>query len=251
MFIQLFQITLFNNYIISPKTWIHQMPYKTKTLLLFIYLLFIPYVNVNYMIISIISLLWVVIFLQIPRHYIINFKELLFIFFISLLNNHIYIYNINYMKIQPTTHLYINKVSSPIKCINQNQNIRINTPIKCDSMIPLYIFRGIIIYLIYIGHTRILNLTTTYEKIIYYYTIHAINKHYKNFFIDRLLITILSSQFIILIVMKIDQLTKVLNLRSISYSPSYYDLLKYSLNSTYMDIQRISYNLSYIKKYRF
>ena len=74
----------FSNYAgISPKTWMHTIPYTTKILCIVIYLLLIPYINSTYIIVSIMCWLLVIVLLGIPKYHMIGFKEMLFILLIS------------------------------------------------------------------------------------------------------------------------------------------------------------------------
>ena len=229
------QINLLNQYIISPQTWIHSIPYYNKILFFSTYLLLIPYTSIYSMIYSIILYIIIISILQIPKNYIINLREILFIFLIFLFNNYNYTVNAYY---QEEDYICIHLTNIwPILYLNVSCFHQINQYI---CRIPIYIFRGLLIYYTYLGFLKILNFTTNYKNIIKFYTLDIFYNNFNSFWGHQILITVLASQFLVLLTNKIDKILKSIKLRNINNKILYYYALKHLFNNVIEDIQIIS-----------
>lgn len=216
--INLFKVISINQYIISPITWIHKISYSLKISITIIYLCFIPYLNYIYLIISLIIYIIVAKISQVPQKYLINSMICYCILVLHLL--YIYIINIYKKTIQKLIYF-------------------------------LYMFRGIIIYIISLGLIQLLFLTTTYEAIVAYFALKITNIHkssnIKIINNNYILTFMLTFQFIFLLKTKINIMIKSIYLRNIYNNYIYIRVLQILLITTLNEIKDISSVLFYRK----
>nr|AOM64529.1 hypothetical protein Riqu_050 [Riquetophycus sp.] len=224
MFNNIFQPLFFNQYIISPRTWLHTIPYNMKVYLILVYLFFLPYLHDIYIIISIILYLLIIRNLALPQKHIFHLKHIVII--VSTIFLHNYILNIDKQGMN-----YANTIVVYHKL-----------PISIFYSIPIYIFRSTIIYIIYISLLKILYSTTKYENIIKCCVKQTTYNNYQSKYTphQNILIIILASQYIILLAQKIHLLLQAIRLRNTKSYYLYFYSLHYLLNIVILDI----YNLA-------
>ena len=151
MLVNLLEITFLNQYIISPKTWMHKINNNIKIVIVFITLLFISYADYLYIIIIILTYLLMIICFKIPKNVFLKKNYLLFGLSILIFNTYINNINlkVNTFSIIPTTSIILKKNILAIK-YNDSQKPCFKL---CKSylllMIPKFITRSIIIYISY------------------------------------------------------------------------------------------------------
>ena len=247
MSINILQVTFFNQYIISPRTWIHRILYTRKIIIIFTYLLLSPYLDYQYHLLPAIFCIIVLVNLPIPRSYIFNIQQalyLLIIFFFS-----IYIHKNNFYT--KTDNHYVTYVEqrSLVKNfypLNTNKLLIMIKKSTSENFIPKYMMRGFSIYIIYLMLLKILYLTTKYENIITSYIVIYRYNIKNTCFLNNTPIMTLTSQFIILLIKRIDTTIKALTLRGVSYKQIYsYYALRTLFTDIYFDIERLTLALYY------
>lgn len=158
---------LSNNYqfLYSPKSWLHVRNKHYKILYIFLQLIIVPYISLQYMIIIFITTLIFFKFINLPIRVQINIYTTA-VFFLLALANSMY-YTTKHVK-----HNYINKDIIKIKPFNSLEKlIYINhNTFKKLVQYELYLLRSIsrliMIALIYLFTIKIFLLTTNHEEII-------------------------------------------------------------------------------------
>nr|QCI07155.1 hypothetical protein [Hypnea pannosa] len=222
MFTNLIPITFFNEYIIAPKTWLHDFKDYPKSFMILFYLSCFYYFHTIYIIIITIISLIILIYVPLPNtKCILTPNNILICFF--FINISFYINNKN-------------------KYITYNIHKKQNTNI----VVPEFFIRSILIPIAYNLWLKILFLTTKYELIILYTL--SIVKNNKNFHYKKIVfISILSSQLILLISQKISFLYITIIMKDIKFilksnqSNILFTFYTNLLDFSYFQIKRISY----------
>nr|WCH55316.1 hypothetical protein [Hypnea brasiliensis] len=215
-------ITFFNEYIITPKTWLHYFKNYKKSFIIILYLSCFYYFNTTYIVFIIVVSSITIINLPIP------IKQSI----LTLNNSFITFFFINIL-------LYMNyKNKYSISNIYQQKNLK--------TVVPEFFTRSILIPITYSLWLKILFLTTKYEFMILS-ILYFIQKN-KNFYFKKIgFIIALSSQLILLISQKISFLYITVIMRDRNFilqfnqnnilSSFYINLVNFS----YFQIVRISY----------
>lgn len=246
----LFQLTFNRYYLHSPKTWLHNIKSTKKVFFVFLNLLYLPYLNLTYMVNSTYLFIIIIITLKIPKKNMIDFLKI----FIPTILFAIILIVTNQDKIYKNLFTII-KVLGPVKKFYLNAN---SLTSRCSYNIvewkfyilkvPVFITRIILISVTYICCMQILFLTTTYEHIILLF-LSLIYKIIKNQQKTLVLILALSIQFIESNIKQLNKLTIGIKLRGFTYQNiiQFYNLeiiFSYLLNlfslSIINDIKRIS-----------
>lgn len=239
MLINLFQITFFNQYILSPKTWIHKIPSNFKISLKFVYLLIVPYIHWKYILFSIIIYIIVLIHLPIPKYYILSKKQIIFIVLVYMINSYIYTTN-SIIDVMSITEIELNKeYIYNIFFPNDYLRNQCNKALRIIHTIPQYILRSIIIYKAYCILLKIIYLTTQYENIIQCY-LKRYKQNAKRLYINKLFIFI-SSSFMIFLINEIDTVIHAAIIRNSSDQYLYYYAIKHFFYNIVSNTTRISY----------
>nr|YP_010485055.1 hypothetical protein Ycf92 [Hypnea cervicornis]UVW80749.1 hypothetical protein Ycf92 [Hypnea cervicornis] len=91
MLTSLIPISFFDEYIISPKTWLHNSKDWQKSFIILLYLSFFYYLNILYTIIIISISLIILINLPIPsKKFILNLNNIIISFFLLSIYSYIY-----------------------------------------------------------------------------------------------------------------------------------------------------------------
>lgn len=239
MFINLFQITFLNIYILSPKTWLHKIQNYYKISFIFSFLCLIPYIDYQYILISIFFYFIILTNLKIPKKYTISIIHLLFFLFIfSLIINNSSINTELYNNASIHIPMYIQIPYTLVQFLNKYFYFSILLNYYYVLIIPKFILKATLLNILYSISIRILFLTTTYEDIILHYLIHYI-KINNNIIKQINLITILSYQFIVLVINKINTMIVAIKLRNTQsiFSLSQYNLYYCALKSLFIFIQ--------------
>uniref|UniRef100_UPI0030023CB4 hypothetical protein n=1 Tax=Anunuuluaehu liula TaxID=3049639 RepID=UPI0030023CB4 len=238
MFINLFQITFLNIYIISPKTWLHKIQSHNKISFIFVSLCLIPYVDYQYILIFIFLYSIIILNLKIHKQYTINLLNILFF---------VLIFSLDINSININTELYNNAlIYIPIdiqipyllaQFFAKYFYINIWLQYYYLIIIPKFILRAILIIILHFVSLRILFLTTTYEDVILYYLMNYIK--IDNSIIKQInLITALGYQFIALVINKINTIIVAVKLRNTQYvfSINQYNLCYFALKNLFIFI---------------
>lgn len=243
MLINLFQITFFNHYVLSPKTWIHKIPSNIKILLKFIYLILVPYIHHKYIAISAIIYIIVLINLPIPKSYILSRQQMICIFLVYIINVYLYTTNIFMDTIYNTVNS--RQVICNLLSFNYYLYNQCNKTCMIIQIIPKYIARGISIYIVYFILLKIIYLTTQYENIIQCYLV-TYKQNINRLYTYKLFILICSS-FIVFLINEIETVIHAAIIRNSSYRCVYYYALKHFLCNILSNTVRISSILHYRK----
>lgn len=240
MFINLLEIMCLNQYIISPKTWIHKINDNIKIFIIFITLMVLPYINYTYLSILLIIHICLILYSKIPKNKFFKNKYLLFGLLMLIFS--IYLNNIN----SQTYLFFVQQISiilqRPIIFIEINYRIKSYLKLGTSYYIfifPKYIIRVILIYFIYFISLKILYKTTKYENIVIYYLMNYLIKQNKK----KILIITFASNFLILVSNQIYFIEVSIKLRNRKiFFPKYiyYYALKELLNNISEEIKRIS-----------
>nr|QVY57933.1 hypothetical protein [Betaphycus gelatinus] len=226
MLISLFPIAFFNEYIISPKIWLHYIQYNKKIVSLFSYLSYFYYINFSYVIC--INLIFTIMIMRLYCQFTTILTNLHYMFFYCLVITVIYpnhsITNINIKKLlirinYKTLHMLLCKIINLI--YKTYYSFLVDKLFIKIILIPITCFLCL----------KMLFLTTKYEHIITY--IVNISQYCKIVTSVHIgfLITI-SSQVLLLFTQKISYLIISIQLRNMNMNfikqhiKSYYSLLK-------------------------
>lgn len=245
----IFQIIFFKQYIVSPKTWIHQIPYSLKINLILACLCFIPYINQIYIITLIITYILIICRLPLPKNYLFHGKHIIFIIFFNFFNNNIIKIHKNIIiNNHKFTHLKNKFLFSFLNSLYKYLFIFD----KIDYFIPIYILRSSIIYIAYISMLKILYLTTQYENIISYCIINKLSSTNRSQLIvnNKILTIIFSSQFIILLTHHVSIIIQSIRLRNTSSIHLYLYSIQYLFQITHYNLNCFIYTIYYRQPYR-
>nr|YP_009296202.1 hypothetical protein Sebd_050 [Sebdenia flabellata]AOM65137.1 hypothetical protein Sebd_050 [Sebdenia flabellata] len=227
----LLKISLSNQYIYTPITWLHRIKPKNKIYFIFSFLIFLPYQNYSYFMISIILYLSIALTLRIPKKYYNYFIQIVLIIVL---------------------YIFFNKAHK-INYINKNQ-IRVFIPLKILGFIsnayfilPEFVLRISLITILYLVVLKMLLWTTTYETIL---ILFFSNKKIKSNNLQKImLVSSFACQFLEQILLHIRIIMVAVKLRNIhlkvmihKYIILHYAIAKCLTNIKY-DILKISSSL--------
>lgn len=216
----LLQIFFSNQYIYSPKTFLHFIKPKYKIFVTFSYLCLSIYFKTICFYISISILLLILIFSNIPKKYLYNLLLILIT---------IYIYTFLY-KIKQS--IYIKSSTSNILSYTFHL---LRLP---HHILPIFLTRMILIYLIYMVVLNLLKLTTLVEDIIMFFLIIWQNNLH-NFLYRCLLIIAFASQALEKIVQRIHYIyisVRIKDINKLYLSKLYYYAVITLLKDIHKDI---------------
>lgn len=246
------QIIFFNQYIVSPQTWVHKIPNKLKIFSIFTYLFLVTYFDYKYIIVSIIINILTIINLPAIKKYVINFKQILCILLLFLFNICIFgSSNNNFTSPNLCQQiLKINNIKNTNLCYT-NQSFRYKHQQVYINRVPAYIFRGMSIYFIYFMLLKIIYLTTRYENIIQCCTLIYKSHIDKRCIFYKDFIIIFGYQFTIFLTYSVDIFMKAIVLRGclINRRNMCSGIFDYLLNIISCDIKKVSSALYYREIY--
>lgn len=207
-------------------------------------MLVIPYLNCNNLLIYILLYLYTINNIKIPKEYNINILSVLLLALISSLGTNSLTIN-NYLSYKELITLSIN-INIPNFIV---QILSFKTLIQYHYILifPKFIFRSILIVILYSNIIKILLLTTLYENIILYYlVIYSNSKH--NIPKQVNFILILSYQFVVILINKIYLIKIAIKLRSINniFNMKQYSLCFYAMKNLLIFIEREIYIIASI-----
>nr|WOA02464.1 hypothetical protein [Gloiopeltis furcata] len=189
-----FQITFFNDYLISPKIWLHSIKSFVKISFIFIILCLLPYFNYIYINLYIIGVLLILKNIKTPSRYFKYIYNVIILILVFLLNYS----NGQYSKMSRQITFIINTSSTQkliITCCNMI-DIKNTGHLQYKLSLPEYIVKSVLVSISYFASLKILYLSTRYEEIILICLISYL-KISKNH-CDRLVLTvILGSQLLV------------------------------------------------------
>nr|QCI07351.1 hypothetical protein [Leiomenia cribrosa] len=239
MLINLLETMFFDQYIISPRTWIHKINNNMKIFFIFIILLILPYIDYFYIIGIIAIYILIILCLKIPKNTLLKIHYIIFSLFIFTLNIYFSTFTLNKHLFLIETTSIIFKQTIIIKIYNQQKTVFKFKKYYYILLFPKYLIKIIVIYLAYFISLNILYKTTKYENIIIYYLMnYFITKNTK-----KILIITFASNFLNLVTNQLYFIEISIKLRNEKYIFSvyvYYYALKELLNNIFKEIKRIS-----------
>jgi len=207
----LFKLTFFRNYLHSPKTWLHGIKFEKKIAFFILTLLYLPYLNLTFMMLMILISIAIFITLKIPKQSIMYS-----LFTIIILITMTCFYNTYYLNYNqyPQIYIYIPKKIKNYRMIGISHKFFLSWEFYLLK-IPIFILRISIIYISYLIYMQILFLTTTYEYIILFFLI-PISQINNQIIKQLILIFALSAQFLELIIEKLNKLIITIKLRGLT-----------------------------------
>nr|YP_010904260.1 hypothetical protein REQ04_pgp116 [Catenella fusiformis]WCH57511.1 hypothetical protein [Catenella fusiformis] len=248
--VNLLIITSFNDYIISPRTWLHNIKHKQKLFFVFFYLCFFYYCKNIYSILGIIFCLIITITTKIPLKKIISKVHILLYYFIFLLNIITHTSDIKFL-FQIHIKIFFNpKTIKKISTLKKLEPDNISNT-KDLFLLPKFVVKIASISLNSYLYLKILFSTTKYENIILY-MFGKVNK-ILSISQQTTFIMTMSSQFFLVVTQKIFLMILSIQLRSMNrifileYTKILYLILIELLVFSKIYVGKISYTL-YIRK---
>lgn len=247
MLIRLFQITFFNQYLISPKTYLHKVPNEAKIFFIFCLLLIVPYISHIYVTYLIVIYLFIRFNLKVPPNYSLNLKYILILMTLYLSSSCLSISQLDTIISHKMTisnqHVAVTTAVT-VKSINKDNYTIVINFLKYIDQLPNYVFRGILIYTIYLEFLKILYLTTSYENIIMNIFLLC-TFFFGRITIRNIFVTTMGLQFLTLSANNISILIKAIVLRDCHCMYSYIYAVRYLYSRTYVSMKQLSLSLQY------
>jgi hypothetical protein len=215
----LFELSSFQQYLYSPRSWLHKITSNIKCFSIFVYLFLLFYSSVNLLILINLYLIIIPVTLSIPiklisRLYnnLIIYYSIVLIVFVSIDNSHDLHLVRNDLTILSTKY-YLKYL------INKNTLLRTKSYriiIQIHILLPLYIIRFLLIIISSFTFYKLLLLTTYNKDILLFYGryfFYGISQTWKNI----LFILILSSERIYLFEMQIKNFYTAFQLRDMKF----------------------------------